>query len=342
MEPQAMPEAAPAVTKESLFPEGWDKPTKPEAAAEPTTPEPVEEEVVEDTEENLAEAQDVDEQADEASQELEAALERMSIGEFTKQAGITQEEFYRDLYRLEDGKEVSVSQAFDERKALKEANDALLRERVELQEKVTQTSTQVPTQDIDPEAFQLAESAKYKLSLIEDTDWSQYEPGLAANTKLDLQMQAQALWRQAEMKQAAHNEQVQQRQKEAISNAYTEVLKRIPEWSTEQTRVAGWDALKKFAAPYGFQPHEIDQLVDPRLVHVFHDALQARAKEKRIEKGVKKVRKVGKVLSAGSRGAPAEKKPTLDDARKALADARARGATQEEVNNLLLRLPLGG
>lgn len=342
MDPQAMPEAAAPITKESLFPSGWDKPTKPEAA-EPEVTESIEEEVTEEVaDENLAEAQDVDEQVEEAPAEPEAALERMSIGDFSKQAGITQEEFYRDLYRVEDGKEVSVSQAFDERKALKEANDALLRERAELQEKVTQVSTQVPMQDVSPEAQNLANQAHMKLQVLEQTDWSQWEAGAAANTKLDLQMQAQALWRQAEAKQAEHIGQVQQRQAQAIEAADRETRSRIPKWNEATARNADWQAIKDLTASYGIAANEIDMIVDPRWRHFLHDALQARAKEARIAKGVKKVRKVGKVLSAGSRGAPAEKKPTLEDARKALADARARGASLEEVNRLRLKLPLGG
>lgn len=343
----AVPEVASDLTKESLFPTGWDKPQQteqPEAVAPEAEVEPTEE-PAEAADEVLAEAQADDEQVTEETPEPEGAFERRTVGDFAKQAGITQEEFYRDIFRMEDGKEVSVSQAFDDRKALQEANDALLRERAELQEKVTATNATAPVQEVNPEAQALANEAQLKLQAIRSTDWSQVDPGQAANIKLDLQMQAQDLWSKAEQKQAEHTQTVQKQFQERIQTADREVRSRIPEWNDTKMYTRDWQGIRDMAASYGIQAQEIDGVLDPRWRHLFKDALQARAKEARLSKGVKTVRKVGRTakasIAASTSRATAEPKPTLGDARKRLADARKSGASLEEINRLRLRIPLG-
>ena len=333
------------LTKDSLVMPGtpaWNEHIKqPEEAASEAEPAEEQEEAAEEV---LAEAQDDEEQVAEETPEHEGVFERRTIGDFAKQAGITQEEFYRDIYRMENGKEVSVSQAFDERKALQEANDALLRERAELKEKVTQASTQASTQRISPEAEALMREAELKVLAIQQTDWSTWDEGKAANTKLDLQLQAQTLARQAEQKQAEHNEKLQQEWHRAVQEADREVRSRIPEWNDEKTYRQDWQGIRDMAATYGITAAEIDQVHDYRWRQLFRDALQAKAKEARISKGVKTVRKIGRTAKAAmpsnSRGHP-QPKPTLEDARNALSEARKRGASLEEINALRLRIPLG-
>jgi len=331
------PEAAPAHTKESLFPEGWEKTLdQPEAAAE--SEDETEQETTEDGE-DLAEAQGATGEGDESEQEQEAALGRMELNDFLRETGITHEEFYHDIYKVEDGKEVSMSAAWDERKRLQEANDALIRERGELQERVNQTATHVQQPGWSPEAQTLANQAQMKMQQIAETDWSQLDPGQAANIKFDLQAQAQHLWAQAQQKQGEHQQALQKHMQEAMAEADRQTRALIPEWNDQGVRTTEWKSIGDMLNPYGIRQEELDTVVDPRWRRFFRDALQSRREKARIQAGAKKLRKVGKTLGGGARAAM-KKTPTLEGAKHALTKARKDGASKSQLEAMRLQVEL--
>lgn len=332
-------------TKDELLPHGkpgtreWDKAVKQARRQEAAAP--VETEADEDLEEaeTLAEAQETQEQGEEAETAQEAALGRMRLNDFLDAAGVSMEEFYRDVVVERDGAEVSVSAAWDDYKTLKEANDALLRERSELNEKVNRSATQVQQPRVSPDAQLLANQAQMKLQQIAETDWSQVDAGTAANLKFDLQAQAQQLWQQAQSKQAEHDQKLQGEFRTAMEEADRLTRAQIPEWNDQTVRNTEWKAIGDMLTRYGIQPQEVDSVVDPRWRRFFRDALKASAEKARIQQGARKIRKVGKTVAPGAR-AGMTKTPTLAGARAQLKSAREQGATKGEMTRQRLNVQL--
>lgn len=337
-ESQIAPESAEVMTRESLLPSGWDKPR-------PKQPEPAEDvpdsELEEGETETFAESQEDTEQHNESESSPEAVIERMKLNKFLDDAGVSMDEFYRQVYVERDGKEVSVSKAWDDYSELTQANEALLRERGELQEKLNHISTQVPMQDTSPEAEVLARQAEVKLQAIRDTDWSKWEPGAAANAKLDLQMQAQDLWAKAQQKQVEHEQGRRTAVAKAIDEADRQTRSRIPQWNDAKVKEQEWNAVADMAKQYGISRQELDTAISPAWRHMLRDAMVAKAEKERVAKGVKKVRKVGTMLKSGARSTPGPKKGSLEGAKETLAKARESGMTHEELVQMRLKVPLG-
>ena len=325
---------APGHTRESLFPPGWDKPENeqgPEAAEE------VSEETPED--ESLAEARADEGEAIEAEKVPEAALGRMRLNDFLDAAGVSMEEFYRDVYVVRDGKEVSVSAAWDEHKRLSEANDALLRERNELQEKVNVTQASAPTPGVSPEAQALMAQAQIYAQALQTTDWSQMDPATAANQKFDLQQAAMTMQQQAQAKQMEYQQGLQKQAETARLEAERQTRAAIPEWSDSRVYETEWREIGDMLHSYGVTPQETAEITDPRIRRLLRDHLKLRGEKQRIVEGARKVRKVSKTLGAGSR-TPEKGKPTLKDVKQMLKDAKDKGATREEMQKMRLQVPL--
>lgn len=337
------------LSKESLFPDGmpgtreWgrhvrkereaalngDIPPEPEAAAEG------EEEI-----ENPAEAQGT--QSGEGEQETapEAALGRMRLKDFLNAAGVTMEEFYRDVVVERDGVEVPVSQAWDDYRTLTQARDDLLRERSELQEKVSKSSMQVPAQQISPEAQQLMlQAQQYQQALMQPEYWQGMDPAQAVATKQDYMIAAQQLAQQAQAKQAEWQQKQTEKYRQALEEADRETRKAIPQWNDTAIREAEWRGIGDMLSTYGINEQELQQVVDPRWRRLLRDAMQSRAQSQRIQQGVQKIRKVGKTVSPGARN-DIPTTPTLDGAHAALKAARQGGADKEQMTRERLRVPL--
>ena len=308
------------ITREDLFPEQAEEP-KEELSAE-------EETAVED----LAEVQDEEEQSGDVS---EAGLGKMRLKDFLSAAGVSMEEFYRDVYVDKDGKEVSVSAAWDERDALRQAHDALLRERTELHERLNQAAVATPQTGISPEAQALMSQAQIYQTALTSTDWSQVDPGTAANQKMDLQLAIQQLQQQAQAKQVEYESGQQEQLAKAQAEADRQIRAKIPEWSDTAILETEKRGIADMLSSYGLQPQEIQAIYDPRVWHMLRDAWKAKTSQARISEGAKKIRKVSKTLSAGSRGAP-DRKMSPTDVRKAIGKAK----TREERQRLRLSLPL--
>lgn len=332
-ETTGQPEAA-GHTRESLFPPGWDKPkdeSEPEAARELLEEEP--------GDGNLAEARGDEEQAEEAEAVSEATLGRMRLNDFLDAAGVTMEEFYRDVYVTRDGKEVSVSAAWDEHKRLSEANEALLRERNELQEKVNVSSAQAPTGGVSPEAQALYAQSQIYQQALQTTDWSRVDPALAANQKFDLQQAAMQMAQQAQAKQMEHERGLRAEAEKARLESERQTRAAIPEWSDPRVMETEWREIGDMMHSYGIQPQEVAEITDPRVRRLLRDHLKLRGEKQRIVEGAKKVRKVSKTLGAGSR-APEKPKPGLKDVKQMLKEAKEKGATREELQKMRLQVPL--
>jgi hypothetical protein len=88
----------------------------------------------------------------------------------------------------------------------------------------------------------------------------------------------------------------------------------VPNWSAElYSKVLGG-----VAKDYGFQNHEVEPVVDPRLIKVFHDAYQYRQLQRAKPEISKKVVTVPKVMKPGSAEKPNPSSDAVQDAEKRL------------------------
>ena len=328
-------------SKESLFPEGWEDQLKaqpPEAdetiAESEESPQPGDESA--DDADALAQAQEEESEAEgEAVEAAQQALD-MTVGQFANAAGVTMQDIFG--LRMSDGR--TLSEMVDDTGKLKEANDALLRERSELQEKVKTASTQMPTGGVAPEAQAMLAQAQIYHQALMQTDWSQVDAATAANQKFDLQQAIGQLQGQAQMKQAEYIQKQQARATEAMAEAERQIRAKIPEWTNEQTMAHEKRGIGDMLRGYGYTQQEIDSEMDPRMWKLIHDAWKNTANVKRINEKAKTIRKVSRTLPPGSRTPTVEKKPNLKDASRTIREARKTGGRRAEIE-AIIKTPLG-
>lgn len=136
-----------------------------------------------------------------------------------------------------------------------------------------------------------------RLNQFEQIDWqalADSDPGQA--TKLNLafqQLQHQAGKLYGELRQG-HEQQQQltahQRQL-LIEQGQRELQKRIPKWGAEVAK-----SITEKAQNYGFTADELSRQIDPRFVHVLHDAMQWQKLQEEKPKALQKVANAPKVL----------------------------------------------
>lgn len=346
---QAGLEAGGDLSKEALFPHGmpgtreWKRHVKEEREAAVSKDLPPEPEAAEGEEQEQAVAEAQGEQASgEGEQETaqEAALGRMRLKDFLNAAGVSMEEFYRDVVVERDGVEVPVSQAWDDYKTLTTARDDLLRERAELQERVSKSALQAPAQQVSPEAQQLMMQAQqYQQALMQPDLWQGMDATQAVSTKQDYMIAINTLTQQAQAKQQEWQQQQSERYRKVLEEAERETRKAIPQWNDPTIRETEWRGIGDTLSAYGITEQELKQVVDPRWRRMLRDFMTSRATAARIEQGVQKIRKVGKTVAPGSR-ATLPKTPTLDGARATLNAAKKGGADKEALTRERLRVQL--
>ena len=311
-------EASAKHTMESLFPTGKIE-KQPDLEAVKAEPE---EEQSSDGE-DLAEAQETEE-GEVADESPEAAIGRMRLKEFLDAAGVSMEEFYRDVYVEKDGREVSVSEAWDQHKQIKEANDALLRERAELQKRLDQSAATVPQQQVSPEASAIMAKAQIygqQLQAIMQDPNLVNDP-TAANRKVDLQYAINTLVAEAQTKQAEWNARQQESAYKALEERDRQTRSAIPEWNDANIQASEWRAISDMMSAYGVQTTDI-KLFPPAERRLLRDAWKAMNQAKRAAEGAKRIRKVSKTLPTASR-VPMKSKPSKEEARETIRSAKTR------------------
>jgi nicotinamide mononucleotide adenylyltransferase len=136
-----------------------------------------------------------------------------------------------------------------------------------------------------------------QLSQYDQIDWQELADNDPARaTKLNIayqQLQRQAQLKVQELQQAhTQNEQLtaQQRQ-QMLVQAQGDLKARIPTFNAETA-----EKIKTAARDYGISDSELNQVIDPRYVHVLHDAMQWRALQAAKPKAMQKVAEAPKVM----------------------------------------------
>ena len=235
---------------------------------------------------------------------------------------------------------MTLSEAIDATDALRQANEALLRERSELQKKADIAATQAPTTDISPEVQALMARAEIFKAALEPANFEGVDAATAANQKFELMQNYNQLVQAAQVKQMEYNQGRAEKMAQAKEEASRQIRSRIPEWSDAATRAQEETQIADLAHAYGYSRQEVEEILhtDPRGSHMLRDFLQARQKQARIEQGVQKIRKVPKTLPAQAR--VEAKKPTLAEAGAKLRELR--NSSRETQQKARLSIDLGG
>lgn len=142
-------------------------------------------------------------------------------------------------------------------------------------------------------------SLQKQIAQFEQIDWqSLADTDPVQATKLNIQyqqLQRQAGTKYQELQQAqAQTEQLtaQQRQ-QMLVQAQSELKARLPDF-TPQTA----EKIKATARDYGISQQELDTLIDPRYVHVLHDAMKWRSLQAEKPKAMQKVAEAPKAIKS--------------------------------------------
>lgn len=142
-------------------------------------------------------------------------------------------------------------------------------------------------------------SLQKQIAQFEQIDWqSLADTDPVQATKLNIQyqqLQRQAGQKYQELQQAqAQTEQLtaQQRQ-QMLVQAQSELKARLPDF-TPQTA----EKIKATARDYGISQQELDSLIDPRYVHVLHDAMKWRSLQAEKPKAMQKVAEAPKAIKS--------------------------------------------
>lgn len=142
-------------------------------------------------------------------------------------------------------------------------------------------------------------SLQKQIAQFEQIDWqSLADTDPVQATKLNIQyqqLQRQAGMKYQELQQAqAQTEQLtaQQRQ-QMLVQAQSELKARLPDF-TPQTA----EKIKATARDYGISQQELDSLIDPRYVHVLHDAMKWRSLQAEKPKAMQKVAEAPKAIKS--------------------------------------------
>jgi hypothetical protein len=136
-----------------------------------------------------------------------------------------------------------------------------------------------------------------RLSQFENMDWqSLVDSDPVQATRLNLafqQLQQQAARKSQELQQAqSHAEQLSAAQRQQMLNeAQKELTARLPNFSAQTA-----EKIKTAARSYGLSDQELNNVIDPRYVHVLHDAAKWRALQADKPKAMQKVAEAPRVM----------------------------------------------
>lgn len=136
-----------------------------------------------------------------------------------------------------------------------------------------------------------------RLSQFENIDWqSLADSDPAQATKLNLayqQLQRQAQEKYTELTQAqAQQEQLNAYQRQQmLAEAQKELRTRLPDFTPEVA-----EKIKSTAREYGLTDQELASVIDPRHVHILHDAMKWRALQANKPQALKKVAEAPKAI----------------------------------------------
>lgn len=140
-----------------------------------------------------------------------------------------------------------------------------------------------------------------QMAQFDNIDWQALvDENPAQATKLNLayqglQRKAGSMYRELQQAEAQRQQHLSQHQQSLVEAGQRELTKRIPKWSGEVAK-----GVSETALSYGFSQEELSKILDPRIVHAMHDAMQWRKLQAQKPVAMQKVAQAPKVLKPGA------------------------------------------
>ena len=307
----------------------WDS---EEQTASEETDTPVDEEVVEETEE----AEEVEEEAPESEEEGQAEEETEEEVEEEEETEIVAEEDLKYTIKV-DGEEIEVGidelkNGYQRQADYTRKSQALAEQRKETEQIQSERQRLEQERQMYANGLQmLQEQQSAKLNEFSNVDWEtlKTEDPYAYMIKKDEFRDAQEkVQNVAQQQQYVQKEQMQQQQTakaEFVRAEYARLVEALPEWEDKDSTIK--KDIREYATTVGFRPEEIDQLADHRSVLVIKKAMEFDKLTKKVAPKKKAVKKVPKVQKSG-RGNSKEDAAT-EVAKKKRARLRKSGKQQD-------------
>ena len=296
----------------------WDS---QEQTASEETDTPVDEEVVEETEE----AEEVEEEAPE--EEGQAEEETEEEVEEEEETEIVAEEDLKYTIKV-DGEEIEVGidelkNGYQRQADYTRKSQALAEQRKETEQIQSERQKLEQERQMYANGLQmLREQQSSKLQEFENTDWQTlkdddpYQYILKRDEYRDAQEKVQNVQQQQAIIQQEQAEEAQKARAHFVQQEYNRLVEALPEWNDQESTIK--KDVQEYAKSVGFLPEEINQLADHRSVLVIKKAMEYDKLTTKVAPKKKAVKKVPKVQKSG-RGNSKE-----DAATEAIKKKRAR------------------
>ena len=297
----------------------WDS---QEQTASEETDTPVDEEVVEETEE----AEEVEEEAPE-EEEGQAEEETEEEVEEEEETEIVAEEDLKYTIKV-DGEELEVGidelkNGYQRQADYTRKSQALAEQRKETEAILSERQKLEQERQMYANGLQmLREQQSSKLQEFENTDWQTlkdddpYQYILKRDEYRDAQEKVQNVQQQQAIIQQEQAEEAQKARAHFVQQEYNRLVEALPEWNDQESTIK--KDVQEYAKSVGFLPEEINQLADHRSVLVIKKAMEYDKLTTKVAPKKKAVKKVPKVQKSG-RGNSKE-----DAATEAIKKKRAR------------------
>ena len=297
----------------------WDS---QEQTASEETDTPVDEEVVEETEE----AEEVEEEAPE-EEEGQAEEETEEEVEEEEETEIVAEEDLKYTIKV-DGEELEVGieelkNGYQRQADYTRKSQALAEQRKETEAIQSERQRLEQERQMYANGLQmLQEQQSSKLQEFENVDWTAlktedpYQYMLKKDEYRDAQEKVQNVQQQQILIQQEQAEEAQKARAHFVQQEYNRLVEALPEWNDQESTIK--KDVQEYAKSVGFLPEEINQLADHRSVLVIKKAMEYDKLTTKVAPKKKAVKKVPKVQKSG-RGNSKE-----DAATEAIKKKRAR------------------
>jgi len=297
----------------------WDS---QEQTASEETDTPVDEEVVEETEE----AEEVEEEAPE-EEEGQAEEETEEEVEEEEETEIVAEEDLKYTIKV-DGEELEVGieelkNGYQRQADYTRKSQALAEQRKETEQIQSERQKLEQERQMYANGLQmLQEQQSSKLQEFENVDWTSlktedpYQYMLKKDEYRDAQEKVQNVQQQQILIQQEQADEAQKARAHFVQQEYNRLVEALPEWNDQESTIK--KDVQEYAKSVGFLPEEINQLADHRSVLVIKKAMEYDKLTTKVAPKKKAVKKVPKVQKSG-RGNSKE-----DAATEAIKKKRAR------------------
>jgi len=298
----------------------WDS---QEQTASEETDAPVDEEVVEETEE----AEEVEEEAPELEEEGQAEEETEEEVAEEEEFDVVAEEDLKYTIKV-DGEELEVGidelkNGYQRQADYTRKSQALAEQRKETEAIQSERMQLEQERQMYANGLQmLQEQQSAKLKPFESVDWEAlkaedpYQYMIKKDEYRDAQERVTNIQQQQNLVQQEQAQQAQQARAHFVQQEYSKLVKALPEWNDKESTVK--KDVQEYAKSVGFLPEEINQLADHRSVLIIKKAMEYDKLTTKVAPKKKAVKKVPKVQKSG-RGNSKE-----DVAAEAIKKKRAR------------------